>query len=745
MKKKFLSLALALVMLLSLVACGGNNTPPANDDTPDTPPVEDNTPDTPDEPASDEFIPYTYDQDEVYDNVLGEFYDTYMKAFDAKTASERYALMAVAEAKMLSAGVMIPLTSQGGQYALRRNAYRSAATPMWGNDTDRFHDVVVTNEMVKLEDWNAMKTLWNELRGTGTYHDEVQKWLVEKGYTISDTYDYAYTSDPATWDALASQKQADSRAIIQTCDNLVEYNCENDLQPALAESWDINEDYTEFTFHIRQGVNWVDNQGREVAPVQADDWVAGYQHMIDVNKASALTINLVAGAEDYATGENTDFSTVGVEAVDQYTLKYTLSTSCPYFLTMLTYSTVAAPLCRSYYESHGGKFGLNEYDETAADYTYGKDTNNIPYCGPYLVTSHTEKSMIVFQANPSWWNADNLQVKTLNWRYNDGTDATKSYQDFKANLLTSCGLVSATLETAKAEGLYDGYNTVSETDSTSFVGFLNVNRLSFVNDNDNTKMVSTQSHGSADEIDTENGVYTSAIEDDAARTHVAMSNQNFRLALCLALDHAGNNAQMVGDELKLVSLRNMYTPGNFMYLDEETTIDINGTPTTFAAGTAYGEICQAQLDADGIPVKVWDPESGSSDGFDGWYNPTAAKEYLDKAVAELAESNNCEISAENPIYVDLPYMSTHEGYTNKAHSFKQSVEASTEGRIIVNLVGGDQQDWYDAGYSMDVGPQSNYDIYDLSGWGPDYGDPSTFLDTMLPDGNGYMAKCLGLY
>ena len=60
-------------------------------------------------------------------------------------------------------------------------------------------------------------------------------------------------------------------------------------------------------------------------------------------------------------------------------------------------------------------------------------------------------------------------------------------------------------------------------------------------------------------------------------------------------------------------------------------------------------------------------------------------------------------------------------------------------------MGGAQQDWYSAGYDASYGFESNYDIYDLSGWGPDYGDPSTYLDTMLPDGAGYMAKCIGLY
>ena len=54
-------------------------------------------------------------------------------------------------------------------------------------------------------------------------------------------------------------------------------------------------------------------------------------------------------------------------------------------------------------------------------------------------------------------------------------------------------------------------------------------------------------------------------------------------------------------------------------------------------------------------------------------------------------------------------------------------------------------DWYNAGYYTEYGYDCNYNVYDVSGWGPDYGDPATYLDTMLPDGAGYMTKCLGIY
>ena len=53
--------------------------------------------------------------------------------------------------------------------------------------------------------------------------------------------------------------------------------------------------------------------------------------------------------------------------------------------------------------------------------------------------------------------------------------------------------------------------------------------------------------------------------------------------------------------------------------------------------------------------------------------------------------------------------------------------------------------WYYAGYYADYGYEANYDVYDVSGWSPDFGDPSTYLDTFLPDYAGYMVKCIGLY
>ena len=134
-----------------------------------------------------------------------------------------------------------------------------------------------------------------------------------------------------------------------------------------------------------------------------------------------------------------------------------------------------------------------------------------------------------------------------------------------------------------------------------------------------------------------------------------------------------------------------------------------------------------------------------SDGFDGWFNPEAAVAELELAIADLAAAG-VEVSAENPIVIDYPYASNSETYTNVANVYKQSLESVLGGKVKVNLVTCvDYNEWYYTGYYTSYGYEANYDMYDLSGWGPDYGDPQTYLDTFLPDYAGYMAKCCGIF
>ncbi len=727
--KKFLAMLLALSMVLSMAACGAKTDAPA---ATEAAPAATEAPAAPAEyvdPYADLREDYDALSSAIYEDVLGEFMTAYEAAKAATNVSERYALMAIAEAKLLSSGVLLPLTSNGGNYAISAAAPYTATTALWGNDSYRYHNMLVATEPLKAADRDEMKALWAELKGTGTWEAEAEKFLLDKGYELQNTYTIGYSSDPKTWDVLGTSRAADSEAIVNTYDGLYEYNSENVLSPALATSYEVSEDGLTYTFKIREGAVWVDSQGREVAKVKADDFVAGMQHMMDAMAGlEYLVQGIIVNATEYITGEVTDFAQVGVKAVDDTTLVYTLEAPCSYFMTMLGYG-VFAPMSREFYESKGGKFGA-EFDNTAASYTYGKTPDDIAYCGPYTVSNLTAENTIVFEANPLYWNADNITIKTLTWLYNDGEDALKGYNDVKAGVLDGNGLNASSTEAAKADGLFDTLAYVASTDATSFCAFHNVNRVATSNFNDQA-------------------VPTPKSEEELQRTTAAMLNQHFRLALCHATDRATYNAQTVGEELKLTSIVNTYTPGNFVYLEEDVTVDINGTATNYAAGTYYGAILQDQLNADGVAFKVWDPAAdggiGSSTQFDGWYNVDAAKAELATAIEELA-AQGIEVSAEKPIYIDYAYFSGSEAYGNRAQAYKKSVEAATDGCIIINLNECvDSQTWYYAGYYTNYGYEANYDMYDVSGWGPDYGDPQTYLDTFLPDYAGYMVKCIGVF
>lgn len=736
--KRIIALMLAAMLTLSMAACGGNDGSTTGTDTNTGAGTEvDNsgsTSGTEDDTTTggDEVVELSYDEmsAQVYDEVLGEFYAAYETAKAVTNVSERYALMAIAEAKLMETAVMLPIYSQGGNYAISRIAPYSVNYCLWGLDNEKVYKAIVTTEPITTADRNEMKAKWNELKGTGEYEQWAKDYLVGKGYTLKDSYSVTNNADPNTWDVMATSQTADSEKLVQTYDGLLEYDIEGIQQPALAESYTVSDDGLVYTFKIREGATWVDSQGRYVADVTADDFVAGMQHMMDaMGGLEYLVEGIILNASEYIYGDITDFSQVGVKAVDEYTLEYTLCAPCSYFTTMLSYS-VFAPMSRSYYESQGGKFGM-EYDDSADSYTYGKSPDNIAYCGAFLVTNATEKNAIVFKKNESYWNADAMNINTYSMLWNDGSEATKAYNDMKAGTIDGAGLNSSSLELAKGDGWFDMYNYITSTDATSYMGFYNVARTAFANANDTTTVVSPQT------------------EADAERTNAAMMNEHFRRAISFAADRGAYNAQSVGEELKLVSLRNTYTPGSFVYLFEDVTVDINGTATTYPAGTMYGQIMQDQIDADGVVMKVWDPTLeeglGSSDGFDGWYNPEAAAAEMAIAVEELA-ALGVEVSAENPIQIDLPYYQGSTSRTNMANAYKQSLESVLEGKVVVNLVAcTDSMDWYYAGYYTNFGYEANYDMYDMSGWGPDYGDPATYLDTFLPEYAGYMLKCIGIY
>lgn len=157
------------------------------------------------------------------------------------------------------------------------------------------------------------------------------------------TFRTLYSSEVETLNYLVSYSAVDTALSANVIDALVDYDSYGSILPGLAESWESNEDMTEWTFHLREGAGWYDWQGNFYAPVTADDWVASAQYVNDAANDSAIqymyaTGSVVEKAQDYfdytdyqlhpeyydSTPRKVDASEIGVRAKDDYTLVYTL-------------------------------------------------------------------------------------------------------------------------------------------------------------------------------------------------------------------------------------------------------------------------------------------------------------------------------------------------------------------------------------------------------------------------------------
>ena len=736
---KVIALALALVMVLALAACGNNTTTPAtNTETPttnnDTPATNNDTPatttDTPattpeepdpveEEPAYLTFGEGTYergDDEEIYDWALGGYAALLDEAKAASSISERFVIFAKAEAYLLDSAVMIPTTTQGGAYTISRVAPRTVPYVQWGNDDDRLFGMVISDEFLTPAERADLFAMWDEaVAAQDASKYDPAAYLVSKGHTIQNTYATTFQTAPVTIDWLNTSSQSDTEITVNCVDGLVQYDGLNIMNGALADSWTVSDDGLTYTFHIREGAKWYTTEGKEYADVTAGDFVAGFHHMLDTQAGLEwLVEGVVAGASEYLAGGS--FDAVGYKAVDDHTLEITLEAPTSYFLTMLTYSCFL-PICDSFYQAHGGVYGIDAFAAASADtntYTYGKseDVASQVYCGPFLLQKLQQDSEIVIVKNPNYYNADKVTLESVRWVYDNGENPLQTYADVVSGVYAGTGLSASTgtLDAAKEDGNYDKYAYISETTSTSYFGGLNLNRGTF------------QLEGGA--------VASPKTEQEKIDTAVALSNKNFRKALQHAFDKKTYNGVSRGADLAETNLRNMYTHPEFVSITEDVTYDGH----TFAAGTFYGDIVQAFVDDLGCKITV-------KDQVDGWYNADAAKEYLEAAKAELGDAVTF------PIKIDVVYYSASDANTAQANAYKAKVEETLGAEnVVVNLVEATTSaDYYASGYRASNGEAGNFDMFYGSGWGPDYGDPSTYLDTFLGEGAGYMTKVIGLF
>lgn len=240
-------------------------------------------------------------------------------------------------------------------------------------------------------------------------------------------------AEPETLDPALITGQPEGRIVNALFEGLLRFDRHGRSGPGVASSWEISPDRLTYTFHLRPEAQWSD--GRRVT---AGDFVESWRRTLDPSTASAYSYQLfsVKGAEDFSGGKATDFSKVGVKAVDEATLLVTLCRPTPYFLDLCAFPTlfpVRTDLIR--------KFG----DDWVKP-------GNLVGNGAFLLRSWRINDRVSLVKSPLYWDASSVTLRSVDiLPISKANVAYNFYAAGQADLIMDKGLAPPSLLDALRE------------------------------------------------------------------------------------------------------------------------------------------------------------------------------------------------------------------------------------------------------------------------------------------------------
>ena len=215
-----------------------------------------------------------------------------------------------------------------------------------------------------------------------------------------------------SWNMLYTQKAEDANVVTNLWDGLLSFDCYGKVVPAIASSWEHNEDATVWTFHLRDDVDWVDCNGEVKAHLTSKDFLVGFEWVMNAIKNEANNTSMpndtIVGAYEYyeltkeagdaaadMTYEDMLAAGVGIEAPDDYTLVFTCPSACPYFDTVAAYNSFY-PVAPALIE------------ELGVDGFRSCDNTTMWYNGPYVVEEYIQGNTKSYIPNPNYYDAANV-------------------------------------------------------------------------------------------------------------------------------------------------------------------------------------------------------------------------------------------------------------------------------------------------------------------------------------------------
>ena len=516
---------------------------------------------------------------------------------------------------------------------------------------------------------------------------KTKKWMLTAGVVLSTavllvacgkadkeadaptTFSYVYGVDPSSLDYSIATRTSTTDIIGNVVDGLLENDEYGNLVPSLAEDWTVSQDGLTYTYKLRKGVKWYTSEGEEYAEVTAHDFVTGLKHVAD-GKSDGVTLiqNSIKGLNEYMTGETNDFSTVGVKALDDYTVQYTLNAPESFWNSKVTSATML-PVNEEFLKASGKNYGA-------------VSPSGILYNGPYILKTLTSKSLIEYEKNPNYWDKEKVKIEKVKLTYYDGSDQESLIRSFSSGVYTTARIFPSSSNFASTLEQYGDKITYSPQDSTSYYFTFNVNRQSY------NKTAKTG-------------------EEQKTSTKEAMLNKDFRQAINFAFNRHSYAAQLNGEDGADKIIRNSLVPDNFVQ----------------SGGKNFGDIAKAEL------VNYGDQWKGVElvDGKDTIYNPDKAKASFEKAKKEL-EAKGVTF----PIHLDVPVEQTDTIAVQQSNSFKQSIESTLGSEnVVIDVLQMTDNEKESITSQARVPAQKDYDL-NSTGWAPSYQDPASYLNIMDP-------------
>ena len=493
--------------------------------------------------------------------------------------------------------------------------------------------------------------------------------------TDTSTYSSTFSANPTTFNYLLDYYADNTAVITNLVDGLLENDSYGNLVPALAEDWSVSADGLTYTYKLRKDAKWYTADGEEYAPVKAQDFVTGIKYAAD-NKGQAMDLiqNSIKGLNDYVTGATNDFTTVGVKALDDYTVEYTLTRPEPYWNSKTTNSIL---------------FPVNEEFLKSKDKEFGTLTpNSILYNGPYLLKDFTSKSSIEYVKNPHYYDHDKVTIEKVKLAYFDGSDQEMTIRNFESGAYSLAGVYPNSSNYAKTKEKYQDNIVYSLQDKTSWYFNFNVNRKAY----NHTAKNSDQQKNS---------------------TQTAILNKNFRQAINFGIDRTAYSAQSNGEEAASKTLRNTLVPPTFVQVGDKT----------------FGEVTASKL------VNYGTEWSGINlaDAQDAYFNKEKAQAKFAEAKKEL-EAQGVTF----PIHLDVPVDQTNKNAVSGMNSVKQTLETVLgSNNVVIDVQQLSTDDFGNVAFLAPNPAARDYDL-NFDGWVGDYQDPSTYLDPFNAESGFYL-------